>query len=863
MTWLDVDRRFLLLTAAGYLTALAAIAAALWLVAIPTLHKLHRAALETQAQTRAAGVQDELTLVLADARTLAEAPGTAAYLAGSGRVRPTQMRRDLERLVDGMTAQALLFDRRGNVRLRVPGRIGHPVFGLAETRQGLSLLESGRLGGAPIVSYRPGKTPVESAFLISLPILSDGQPRGMLVIEKHLDLSRVLAGDAVSAATRLATGFQVRMYPDWTGDRDDLIAAPVAGTDFYVMIARNTGLTARLAWEMGSEVFLFTGFALLLPFMAMGLAGHRFIVAPHRALEDSRRRLTAQKAELAELAQIARMSHDSIMVSDRDRRIVWTNPAFLTLTGYAAEEVLGRDADALLQGPGSDPAVSRTLREAIAEKRPVRAEILNYRRDGTPFWAYLSITPIFDNHGQVTRFAAISSDITRRKAYEAQLEAARHKLEQQALQDSLTGLPNRRALENLFEELASEADPRTIIRIDLDHFKNVNDTHGHAAGDHVLIRIAEILREGIAPGDVAARIGGDEFVILLGPGRDALEAQAMAERLRDEILRDIPFQNKTCRIGASFGICAADKRLVDNSALLVSADAALYASKDGGRNAITLYTPSLHRDVQQKRRLALEIEHAVLREEFLPYFQPQFDAATHALVGIETLARWRHPLRGILTPAAFLGLAGQMSVLPEIDRIIYRKGLEEVAAINRAGFSIPKVSFNAGVAQLRDTDLPGIAATIDIGPTRIALEVLESVLVEEQSDEFGFHIDLLREQGFGIEIDDFGSGHASVVGLMQLAPDVMKIDQRLVVPVTRTERARRLVRSIVDIGRTFGIGVTAEGVETSAHAEILAGLGCDTLQGFHFARPLAADDFCARLAAGRFGDRRPGASSVA
>ncbi|WP_414897762.1 putative bifunctional diguanylate cyclase/phosphodiesterase [Rhodovulum sp. YEN HP10] len=863
MTRLDVDRRFLLLTAAGYLTALAAIAAALWLVAMPALHKLHRAALETQAQTRAASVQDALTLVLSDARELAEAPATAAYLAGSGRVRPAQMRRDLERLVDGVTAQALLFDRQGHVRLRTPGRVRRPVFGLAETRQGLSSLENGLIGNAPIVSYRPGKTPVEAAFLISLPILSDGPPRGMLVIEKHLDLSRVLAGDAVSAATQLATGFQVQMYPEWSGDRTDPIAAPVVGTDFYVKIARNTKLTARLGWEMGREVFLFTGFALLLPFMAMGLAGRRFIVAPHRALEDSRRRLASQQVELAELAQIARMSHDSILVSDRDRRIVWTNPAFLTMTGYTAEEVLGQNADALLQGPGTDPDVSRSLREAIADTRPVRAEILNYRRDGTPFWAYLSITPIFDSQGQVARFATISSDITRRKAYEGQLESVRRKLEQQALQDSLTGLPNRRALEHLFEELGSEADPRTIIRIDLDHFKNVNDTLGHAAGDHVLTRIAAILRDGIAPGDVAARIGGDEFVILLGSGRDSIEAQAMAERLRDEILRDIPFQNKTCRVGASFGICAADGRLVDNSALLVSADAALYASKDGGRNAITLYTPSLHRDVQEKRRLALEIEQAVLREEFVPYFQPQFDAATHALVGIETLARWRHPLRGILPPSAFLGLAGQMSMLPEIDRIIYRKGLEEVAAMNRAGLAIPKISFNAGVAQLRDSDLPGIAAGIEIGSTRIALEVLESVLVEEQNEEFCFHIDLLREQGFGIEVDDFGSGHASVVGLMQLAPDVMKIDQRLVVPVTRTERARRLVRSIVDIGRTFGIGVTAEGVETSTHAEILAGLGCDTLQGFHFARPLSANDFGKRLAAGRFGDRGPGASSVA
>lgn len=862
----NVGRRFVLLTAAGYLTALAAIAAALWLVAVPALHKLHLAALETQAQTRAGSVQDTLSLVLADALSLAHAPQTGAYLSSDAAARTTRMRRALERLSDGVTAQVLLFDRNGTVRLRTPGVMVRPVFGLAETRQGLSQLSVGRIGGEPLISYRPGHggNSADSAFLMSIPVFAGGQPRGMLVIEKHLDLSRVLTGDAVSAKTRLATAFQVAMYADWTGHRDDLIAAPVAGTDFFVVIERNTRLTGRLAREMGREVVLFTGLALLVPFVAMGFAGRRFIVAPHRALEQSRRDLAASRDELAELAQIARMSSDSIVVSDAQRRIVWTNPAFLALTGYTAREVLGRDADTLLQGPGTDPAAGRRLREAIARKEPVRAEILNYRRDGTPFWAHLSITPIFDADGRVIRFAAISTDITRRKTYEGELERARHELEHQALHDSLTGLPNRRALERLFAGIDPEGDPRSVVRIDLDHFKNVNDTHGHAAGDHVLIRVAEILREGTDPGDVPARIGGDEFVIVLGPGRDTDEAMRLADRLRNEIGRDIPYQNKTCRIGASFGICGTGDGLVDIGALLVSADAALYASKDDGRSAITLYTPDLHRDVQEKRRLAVEIERAVLNEEFLPYFQPQFDAVSGALVGVETLARWHHPVRGILPPAAFLGLAAQMSMMPEIDRIIYRKGLQEVAAMNRAGFDIPKVSFNAGVAQLRETDLPGIAAAIDIGPTRIAIEILESVLVEEQTDEFGFHVDLLRDHGFGIEIDDFGSGHASVVGLMQLAPDVMKIDQRLIVPVTRTERARQLVRSIVDIGHTFGIGVTAEGVETAAHAEILAALGCHTLQGFHFARPLAPKDLCARLSEGEMGrGRDPGASSVA
>jgi diguanylate cyclase (GGDEF)-like protein/PAS domain S-box-containing protein len=856
---MDFARRFLLLTLIGYVMALASVALALWAEGIPTLRKFHAAALQSHAQTRAGAVEDAIDGILSGAMVVARSPTTVTYLERRDGMTESRMRMAMTRLVGSRVSQVMLLDSSGRSILLELGPVHKPDFELADIRSQARSLMHGGPGAEPAVSFRAAdaRQTGEAVFLVMIPVLSYGQPVGFLAVEKHVDLTHVLALNGVAATATLSTAFQVHMLDQWYGKQAGRVAAPVPGTDFFVTLAPNEGLTWKLGREMGAAVLLFAAVILAVPFVVMGLVGRRFIVAPHRVLEESRRMLAKKQSELSELAQIAEMSHDAIVVTDRDRKILWTNPAFLGLTGYDLHEVLGRNPDQLLHGPDTDPGAARDLKMAAEHCSALRTEILNYRRDGRPYWAYVSLSPIFGPDGKAERFASISSDVTARKRYEDELRQAKQDLERQALHDSLTGLPNRRALERHMRPMDG-GGPRTLLRVDLDKFKNVNDTHGHAAGDHVLVRVAEILRAGIRPGDLAARIGGDEFVVVLAPESGPEQAEALARRLRAEIGRDIPFESKTCRVGASFGIASAADGLVENRDLLGGADAALYASKGAGRNTITLYTPSLHRDVLEKRALATEIERAVLREEFEPFFQPQFSATTHQLVGLETLARWNHPERGILCPADFLSLAGQLSMVPEIDRIIYRKGLEEIASLNAAGFAIPKVSFNVGVAQLRDSTLPALAEQIDIGDTRISLEILESVLVEDQTEEFGFHVDLLRERGFGLEIDDFGSGHASVVGLMHLGPDIMKIDQRLVIPITHAERVRRLVRNIVEIGETFGIAVTAEGVETADHAAILSALGCDTLQGFHFSRPLCAGDLRVRLSEDRLLPGREG-----
>jgi EAL domain-containing protein (putative c-di-GMP-specific phosphodiesterase class I) len=251
--------------------------------------------------------------------------------------------------------------------------------------------------------------------------------------------------------------------------------------------------------------------------------------------------------------------------------------------------------------------------------------------------------------------------------------------------------------------------------------------------------------------------------------------------------------------------------------------------------------------VVESRTLGLDIERALLQDEFEPFFQPQFDARTLELSGVEALARWRHPTRGVLVPYDFMKIADQRSAIDRIDAMIFRKGLEAIAKLNRQGLFIPKVSFNVVASQLENPDLPKRVERQRLGGTKVCFEVLESVLVEEQSSSFRFHIDNLKEQGFGIEVDDFGSGHASIIGLMQLSPDTMKIDQRLIFPIVESSAARQMVEAILEIAQAIDISVTAEGVETAEHAAILSSMGCDTLQGYHFAKPMASDAFATFL----------------
>lgn len=435
------------------------------------------------------------------------------------------------------------------------------------------------------------------------------------------------------------------------------------------------------------------------------------------------------------------------------------------------------------------------------------------------------------------RMIGANWDITDDIAMQTALRDARDQLEHQSLHDALTGLPNRRYLERLLNEDVTD-EGLGLIHADLDRFKEVNDTFGHRTGDGVLTEAARRIRSLMRPGEVASRIGGDEFVIVTrGPEAEArarLLAADIVATLGEPILHD----GDLCRIGCSAGVAVQTFRHENPLQLLGNADIALYEAKKRGRGRYEFFSDGLRQAAVQGKKMADELILALERDEFVPYFQPQFDAVTLDVVGAEALARWNHDVRGLLAPAAFLPVAEATNRVADLDAVIFEKALFHLARWRSNGFQIPSVSVNISAQRLADERLFQSLSRLAFTPGSISFELLETIYFDDPDASLMDAVRRLKTAGIDIEIDDFGSGRASIVSLLELAPKRLKIDRKLVAPIRESRSQRDLLASIIDIGRSQGIEIVAEGVETMQHAAILRDLGCHVLQGYALARPM-------------------------
>lgn len=425
-----------------------------------------------------------------------------------------------------------------------------------------------------------------------------------------------------------------------------------------------------------------------------------------------------------------------------------------------------------------------------------------------------------------------------------ELEEARQQMEHNSLHDSLTGLPNRRFLDEKVLNDAADIVPSALIHIDLDRFKHINDTLGHAAGDAMLTHAAQVLRGNCRERDVVARVGGDEFIIAIMTPTKNTALSALATRIIEQMRQPVPYERQKCRFGASAGIAVnTPDDAVPAKQLLINADIALYRAKNQGRNRFEFFDATLKAEILSNKKLADEILTGLERQEFLPYFQPQFDAQTLNIAGVEALARWMHPKRGLLAPLSFLGTAEELNVVSLIDRTILEQTLWQSARWEAAGIIIPKKSVNVSAGQLQDPELINRLDDLPIKPGELSFELLESIFLDDQNEIVASNIQRLTAMGIDIEIDDFGTGYASIISLLQLRPARLKIERRLIAPITCSASQRQLVSSIIEIGKSLGIKVVAEGVETRDHVAILRELGCDTLQGYALGRPMPSDAF--------------------
>jgi len=451
----------------------------------------------------------------------------------------------------------------------------------------------------------------------------------------------------------------------------------------------------------------------------------------------------------------------------------------------------------------------------------------------------------------VTADVLLNRELTSQKAIaEARavaLEQSRARIEHAADHDYLTGLPNRRYFDRRLAELRKDASVETlaVVHIDLNGFKEINDKWGHAAGDATLQSAAARISGAITANDLVARIGGDEFVAVLVNVGDIERLEAIASDIFSRLRRDVRFGNEMLKIGASIGVATGQTSSAGN--LLAESDVALFQAKKLGRNRVEFFTTQLQSDLQAERRLADELRLAPVLRQIEPFYQIQVDARSRRIVGLEALARWRHPERGLLSPVAFLKVADEYGFTAEIDAAVLKRALADRAAWVSQGLSPPRIAVNISGRRLADPDLIVGLRALRIPRDAIAFELVETIFLDEPDEVVLANIAGIKEMGIEIEIDDFGSGHASLIGLVKLKPKRLKIDRQLVTAVTVSEEQRRLVGSIIEIARTLNVEVVAEGVESEDHARILAEIGCDELQGYAIGNPSSEKETAALL----------------
>ncbi len=482
------------------------------------------------------------------------------------------------------------------------------------------------------------------------------------------------------------------------------------------------------------------------------------------------------------------------------------------------------------------------------EVRHVRESAKAYKdRDGT--------VRIVGVNWDVTADVLMNEKLTKANMLTAarniELEAAKERIEFNALHDSLTGLPNRRYLDEVLalhiDKFEKDGERAGLLHLDLDRFKQINDTLGHAAGDAMLVHAARVLKANLRSGDFVARVGGDEFMVLCKiEGADKLRWSELLAKLADRIIEQmhqpVPYQGHECRFGVSIGIACDLDQVADPSRLLVNADLALYRAKSRGRNRHQFFNDALQAEIVTTKRIADDILSGLERNEFVAYYQPQFDAVTHAIVGVEALARWNHPTEGLLAPGDFLKIAEELNVVATIDRMILEQTLKDLKGWRAEGLGLPKASVNVSARRLHDEELIRSLRELSIEPGTMSFELVELIFLDENDELVTWNVEQIKALGIDIEIDDFGTGYASIVSLLKLKPRRLKIDRQLVTPILDSAAQRHLVGSIIDIGKSLGIEVLAEGVETMEHAKVLKSLGCNALQGHAFAQAMSAAD---------------------
>ncbi|WP_421863735.1 EAL domain-containing protein [Motiliproteus sp.] len=552
--------------------------------------------------------------------------------------------------------------------------------------------------------------------------------------------------------------------------------------------------------------------------------------------------ITAQKLAEDQLrmnAAVFETTAEGIMVTDAENRIKTVNPAFSKITGYALDEILGQTPH-LLKSGRHGPEFYEQLWNSVRQKGHWTGEIWNKRKDGTVYPEWLSISAIRGETGQIEEFVAVFTDITQHKKNEEQIRY-------QANYDALTGLPNRSLLSDRLEQAIAAAKREQwmlgVLFLDLDHFKVINDTFGHAVGDELLQLVSARLKACLRESDTIARFGGDEFVILLPDIRETDSVAQVATYIIEQITRSFTLYGREIYIGASIGITIYPDDADKADTLLQNADMAMYQAKESGRSTYQFFTASMQQQTLDRRQLELELRQAIKNQELEIYYQPVVNPSLNKIVSVEALLRWNHPSRGQVSPATFIPIAEDSGQIGQIGQWVLANACRQLKIWHDAGFSELKLAVNLSSRQrelgLDADDLKQLVDQAGIAPESLTLEITESLLMRDTEDAMTW-LSSLKDLGINLSIDDFGTGYSSLSYLKRFPVDALKIDRSFVNDLPDDLEDVTLVKTIVAMAQNLNLSLVAEGVETQQQAEFLVNNGCRNLQGYYYARPMPA-----------------------
>ena len=536
-----------------------------------------------------------------------------------------------------------------------------------------------------------------------------------------------------------------------------------------------------------------------------------------RVAMERERRIAAEA-----LASIA----EGVIIADPQRRIISVNDAHEQLTGFEADAVRDKRFDATRRLPDGH-SLPQSIWDDIAAGRNWLGEVQSVRRDGTSYPEQLSISAIRDTEHQVLYYVAVFTNISATKQQQQRLEhLARH--------DPLTGLVNRAEFERYCTDAIAVAERErlatVVLFIDLDAFKIVNDSYSHAIGDRLLVKVAERIRRQLSEGDVAGRIGGDEFTVLIHHLNLREDARVMAERLLAVLSEPLLVDDYEIVLSASIGIAGYPLDGLDAATLVANADAAMYAAKTEERNTLRFYTPMMHASTSRRLLLATELRQALVREEFRLVYQPSIEMRTGRIVAVEALVRWQHPDRGEVLPSEFIPVAESLGLIRRIDEWVMQTACAQIEAWDLAGMPPVRVAVNVSARGF------GHAAFVDgvsramqqrrVPPGRLMLEITESAMLR-MGDDTERTMRALHALGLEVAVDDFGTGYSSMAYLKLPAVAYLKIDRSFVSGLPESTDDVAIIEAMLAMSRSLGLKTIAEGIETEAQHEFLMRAGCN------------------------------------